>query len=65
MRFLNPIDNQKKQLFSEYEQVGKDITALKTNLGYFYTLTYALKKVATTKIKLLTEDDKKRREKRR
>lgn len=63
MRFLNPIDNQKKQLFSEYEQVGKDITALKTNLGYFYTLTYALKKVATTKIKLLTEDDEKEEKK--
>lgn len=63
MRFLDPVSNQKRQLFSEVDQKGKDIITLKADLGYFYTLAYALEKVATTKIKLLTELDEKMRRK--
>lgn len=63
MRFLDPVSNQKRQLFSEVDQKGKDIITLKADLGYFYTLAYALEKVATTKIKLLTELDEKNEKK--
>lgn len=49
-RFLDPSVYQKKQLFSVADQDGDNIFTMKAEIGYFYTLLYALEKIASNKI---------------